>query len=321
MHEFNDYKFYFKIDICHYERYSNSSHQDTNKGLKHFSGALVPLNKFDKSLTKLCNQATRRCELRNQAFAKEVSHNKTWSKLKCAGKLNTLCVSILEGNISNCSNYKTVKVERDKWLVLRTTPYVKSVIPRFKQTHTVRSKKGVFFCSCKYFERNGIPCHYQLAVLQTLPHYEAPSHHDVSVVWWSHYIYHREPKNTCCDNKEAERDSPSRMDDLSLFYKYIETNDVKGPAYDQKYIDAAPVVSIVPQEFHDSLRVPNCINYDTSNISISEEDRCPFGYIHATNVKQHSNVTLSHRCRCRYVQAQNRTEVCGKNYLLVSKNL
>ena len=145
---------------------------------------------------------------------------------------------------------------------------------------------------CKYFERNGIPCHHQLAVLKTLPNYEAPSHHDVSVVWWSHYIYHREPKNTCCDNKEAGRDSPCHMDDLSLFYKYMEKNDVKGPAYDQKYIDAAPVVSIVPKEFHDSLRVPNCINYDTSNISISEEDRCPFGYIHATNVKQHSNVTF-----------------------------
>ena len=82
------------------------------------------------------------------------------------------------------------------------------------------------------------------------------------------------------------------MDDLSLFYKYMETNDVKGPAYDKKYIDAAPVVSIVPQEFHDSLRVPNCINYDTSNISISEEDRCPLGYIHTTNVKEHSNVTF-----------------------------
>ena len=103
------------------------------------------MNKFNKSLTKLCNQATRKGEMRNLAFTKKVSHNKTWSKLKCAGKLNTLCVSILEGNISNCSNYKTVKVERDKWLVLRTTPYVKRVIPRFKQTHTMRSKKGVFF--------------------------------------------------------------------------------------------------------------------------------------------------------------------------------
>ena len=80
------------------------------------------------------------------------------------------------------------------------------------------------------------------------------------------------------------------MDELSLFYKYMETNDVKGPAYDQKHIDAAPVVSIVPKEFHDCLRVPNCINYDISNISLSQEDRCLFGYIHATNVKQDSNV-------------------------------
>ena len=82
------------------------------------------------------------------------------------------------------------------------------------------------------------------------------------------------------------------MDDLSLFYKYMETNDIKGPAYDQKYIDAAPVVSIVPKEFHDCLRVPHCINYDISDISLSEEDRCPLGYIHTTNVKQYSSVTF-----------------------------
>ena len=95
-------------------------------------------------MTKLCDQAVRKGEMMNQGVARKVSHNKTWSKLECAGKLNTLCVSILEGNISNCSNYKTVKVDIDKWLVLRSTPYVERIIPRFKQTHTVRSKKGVF---------------------------------------------------------------------------------------------------------------------------------------------------------------------------------
>ena len=144
VHEHN-YVFYLRKDICHYEEYSNSNHEGTNGGLKYCAGAVIPMNKFDKSVTKLCNQAARKGKMRNQAFAKEVSHNKTWSKLECAGKLNTLCVSILEGNISNCSNYKTVKVDIDKWLVLRSTPYVERIIPRFKQTHTVRSKKGVFF--------------------------------------------------------------------------------------------------------------------------------------------------------------------------------
>ena len=49
------YMFYLRIDIHHYEEYSNSSHEGTNAGFKHCAGTVVPMNKFNKSLTKLCN--------------------------------------------------------------------------------------------------------------------------------------------------------------------------------------------------------------------------------------------------------------------------
>ena len=83
-----------------------------------------------------------------------------------------------------------------------------------------------FFCSCKYFERNGIPCHHQLAVLKTLPNYEAPSHHDVSVVWWTHYIYHSEPKNACYYNKKAGRDKDERGNNFSA--QVVSSSEVDG---------------------------------------------------------------------------------------------
>ena len=98
----HNYLFYLRKNVRHYEEYSNSSHEGTNTGLKYCAGAVVPLQHFDDSLTKLCNQATMKAEMRDQTFAKEVSYNKTWSKLKCAGKLNTLCVSILEGKLQDC---------------------------------------------------------------------------------------------------------------------------------------------------------------------------------------------------------------------------
>ena len=54
VHEHN-YVFYLRKEIRHYEEYSNSSHEGTNGGLKYCAGAVIPMNKFDKSVTKLCN--------------------------------------------------------------------------------------------------------------------------------------------------------------------------------------------------------------------------------------------------------------------------
>ena len=51
---------------------------------------MVPVNTSDITLTRLCNQVTRKDEMINQSTTKEVTHSKTWSKLKCAGKLCTL---------------------------------------------------------------------------------------------------------------------------------------------------------------------------------------------------------------------------------------
>ena len=95
----------------------------------------------------------------------------------------------------------------------------------------------------------------------TLPYYNEPSHHDISVVWWNHYMYHFSTKTNYCENNTGHNRCDN--DELAIFYKYLETNDIKGPTYAQKYIDAAPVLIILPKEFHDCLRVPNCINYYT----------------------------------------------------------
>ena len=95
VHEHN-YSFYLRIDLRHFDEYINSSHEVINSGLKNCAGAVVPVNTVDIKLTKFCNQATRKAEMRLQSTAKEVTCSKTWSKLKCAGKLCTLCISVSE---------------------------------------------------------------------------------------------------------------------------------------------------------------------------------------------------------------------------------
>ena len=94
--------------------------------------------------------------------------------------------------------------------------------------------------------------------------------------------YHKEPKRSDrCENNH-----------LSMFYRYMETNDAKGASYEQKHIDSMPIVGIVPKDFHDCFRVPNCVNYDISNMNCCTEDLCPFGVAYATNVIPRSNVTF-----------------------------
>ena len=53
-----------------------------------------------------------------------------------------------------------------------------------------------------------------------------------------------------------------------------------------------PIVGIVPKDFHGCLCVPNCVNYDISNMNCCTEDLCPFGVAYATNVIPRSNVTF-----------------------------
>ena len=48
----------------------------------------------------------------------------------------------------------------------------------------------------------------------------------------------------------------------------------------------------MPKEFHDCLCVPNCINYDTSDVNHPAEKVCPSGLVNATNVNPGSNMTF-----------------------------
>ena len=122
--------------------------------------------------------------------------------------------------------------------------------------------------------------------------------------------YHKEPKRSdCCDNNQ-----------LSMFYRYMETNDVKGSSYEQKHNGSMPIVGIVPKDFHDCLRVPNCVNYDISNMNCSTEDLCPFSVVYATNVIPCSNMTFEQEPQL-LSSGEKLNAKCGEKFHLLLKNL
>jgi hypothetical protein len=86
-------------------------------------------------------------------------------------------------------------------------------------------RTGTMFCSCKHFERIGLPCVY-MACDATLCHdtsvfgshtskFAGFTHHDIAVRWWSSYMYY------------AYRSSTT----LHIIEKYhlLAMNPIKGP--------------------------------------------------------------------------------------------
>ena len=76
---------------------------------------------------------------------------------------------------------------------------VTSPIPRFSHIRIVTVDSiGTMFCTCKHFERTGLPCVHQATVASMCYGYnENPSvdrifqgftHHDICVCWWSSFM-------------------------------------------------------------------------------------------------------------------------------------
>jgi hypothetical protein len=74
-------------------------------------------------------------------------------------------------------------------------------IPIFSRIWSVTvDQSGTMLCSCKHFERIGLPC-VHLACIATLCHdtpvfdshtskFSGFTHHDIAVHWWGSYMYH-----------------------------------------------------------------------------------------------------------------------------------
>ena len=112
------------------------------------------------------------------------------------------------------------------------------------------------YCSCKHFERHGIPCRHQLAVLKSIPGYEEPTHHDVSICWWSDYQY---------------KDISNEIEDEELCrtFDFMERHDIKGPSFTATDLENVEIDKVIDNKFNKCLNNKICSNYKVEGIELT----------------------------------------------------
>ena len=105
-------------------------------------------------------------------------------------------------------------------------------------------KKHILYCYCYFFNRIGILCWHLLQVLYKDKSYPGPSHHDISVRWWSLYSDYGHYNNI-----QDENDSK-----ISKLLGDLYENDTKGPTinisnYSEKICETIdPMWNIKPED-------------------------------------------------------------------------
>ncbi len=135
----------------------------------------------------------------NHYVAKLVSKQTETSRFQVCytnTRTNDIEVKELPGTISNMGN-DTENEKNDS--LCDTVPL--SPIPIFSRNLSVTiDQTGSMFCSCKHFERIGLPC-VHMACVAKLCHETSVfdsytsklsgfTHHDIVVHWWSSYMYY-----------------------------------------------------------------------------------------------------------------------------------
>jgi hypothetical protein len=149
---------------------------------------------------------------------------------------------ILQGIMSRINDYVAKLVDRETdtstfQVFLLNTPTIdmkvkelpckiSHPIPFFSRIRSVTvDQTGTMFCSCKHFERMGLPCGH-MACVAKLCHetksfgsitckFSGFTHHDIAVRWWSSYMYYVYRSST-----------PSHIIEK---YCLLAMNPIKGP--------------------------------------------------------------------------------------------
>lgn len=140
-----------------------------------------------------------------------------------------------------------------------------SPIPVFSRVRTVSvNGSGIMLCSCKHFERTGLPCVHQASVA-SLCHDEMSTpltgskdtflgftHHDISVRWWSQYMYY------------AYR--PTTPSSINKYFHVLASHPIRGPKLRCKI----PMSMIVHPGHEIMPAIYRLTNYPKNSISISQ---------------------------------------------------
>ena len=278
--------FYYRRNIRHFDEYSNSCHEGTNKAVKYGTDAINPAYRLDNAAQRLCNYASKKYTLSMQNVFRQEQSTPLWLPLKCAQDLVERGYQLLFEQWKSSTRYMNCKISSNTWLVkrlpLEQVSHTCKLIPSFINTNTVHVQNDVMYCSCCLYERFGLPCRHMLHVLRSFPDYSEPSKIDISVLWWKSYYqfgYQTNPEQIV----------------ISKLLQEIESKEANGPSCPEKLYERLPIYKELPLEWgnEDKRRLPWCSNYRISQNTYNEAMSMlpPFGM--CTMSQQEERSTLN----------------------------
>jgi len=248
------YLHYERKRIRHFDTAHSSPHEGTNHGLKSHSAAVKATMNLDLSARTLNTQTSMRvAECEEIIYQEATRTHKKWSTLPTSKYTVTVAEGIMQDMMSRCDQYRAKLVSRTECIATFQVSYTQvvnmhesressnySLIPRFVRIRTVTvHQDGTMFCTCNHFERLGLPCVHQASVATTCLKsqmncgpFQGFTHHDISVRWWSNYMYYAYKSST-----------PSDM--IKKFHQ-LAINDIRGPKLHCPNINSMEIVNSDP---------------------------------------------------------------------------
>ena len=176
--------FHSRRHVRHFDTYTNSAHEGTNNGLKSSAAPVLPQHSLDRAASILNTNALMNANASTIMSAKVVSSHALWSKLPTAQRLTHKGEGLVTAQWELRNNYVSQRVGQTYWLVAGTGKEYNrktGLVPCFSRVRKVSIvDDGILLCSCRHFERIGIPYHHQMHVLASIQKgYAGITHHDV----------------------------------------------------------------------------------------------------------------------------------------------
>ncbi len=178
-----------------FEEYSNTPLEGTNCGLKYHSHSVVPSMDVAKAGKVMMDQDETKAAHRKRNASAAFHRTPLYTTTATSRQLKPVAEGMLQEQCNLVESFASIRISETKWLVAfsaeRSGPstLVHRLPPTFERVRTVTLREeGRLNCSCGHMERNGAPCrHISHVAYKYGNSFDAFSHHDVAVRFWSCY--------------------------------------------------------------------------------------------------------------------------------------
>ena len=286
------FAFFKRKGVRHFENYTNTPHEGTMNALKYCSSPALPCHSLLQTHQVITFQDEKKQVMMEKESMVEFLKKKVWSSTATSKYVTTIAESILINTMAQVESYASLKLSDVKYLVTRSVEKPSdSLLPKFRRMYVVVREDKCLKCSCKFHERNGLPCPHTGHVMKKhFVGWNGFTMYDVSIFWWSIKLY-------AASKIAVTKD----MEEISAILDDIEQNDSKGVYVHDSVIetqgcsnyqyglmsDTKYRSSYIPEEFFNQPRKATqyCVNYSEAEIaeSLSQYSNYHFG------IAQHSH--------------------------------